>query len=165
MFWHYIEDQKLIRKTAFLAVALSALLLSISVIVMICVIGPELAANSEIPLLETVLAINIAQIITNLDSIAVFIMFIGGFYKTALHFYGFSLVMSWLFSLKNQKWIIIISGLLLPLLTDQRFPGIDDQRWKGSANATYVIPLFASIPVVLLLIVYIKKRKMKSNAS
>ncbi|WP_431803148.1 GerAB/ArcD/ProY family transporter [Halobacillus andaensis] len=88
MFWHYVRDQKYIRKAAYLALGVSTLLLFLSLIVIISVLGPELAANTEIPLLETLLSINIANIITNLDSIGVFIMFIGGFYKTALHFLG-----------------------------------------------------------------------------
>ncbi|MGO4887548.1 endospore germination permease [Anaerobacillus sp. MEB173] len=164
MFWHYIENQKLLRKTSLFAVALSGLLLMISLIVMLSMLGPELTANSEIPLLEVILAINIAEIITNLDSIAVFIMFIGGFYKTALHFYGFSIVISWLFNLKNPKWIMIIFGILLPIVSVIRFPSINYHRWIGSSNSTYIIPLFMFIPIVLLIIIYIKK-KMEGDVS
>ncbi|WP_227937546.1 GerAB/ArcD/ProY family transporter [Alkalihalobacillus deserti] len=159
MFWHFVQDQKFIRRNAFFAVGLSALLLIISLIVMISVLGTELAANSEIPLLDTILVINIAQIITNLDSVAVFIMFIGGFYKTALHFYGFSLVTAWLFNRKNTKLFMIFFGLLLPFVTINRFQGLDYQRWLGVGNSTYIIPLIALIPVFLLVIIYIKKRK------
>ncbi|RKL66958.1 spore gernimation protein GerK [Salipaludibacillus neizhouensis] len=158
MFWHYVKDQKSIRKMTFLAVSLSTLLLISSLIVMIGVLGPELTANTEIPLLETLISINIADIITNLDSIAVFIMFIGGIYKTALHFLGFILAMTWLVNGSNPKWSISIFGLLLPLFTVYRFSGLEDQRWKGMENGIYSILLFAFLPVLLLIIMFIKRK-------
>ncbi|MFC0471356.1 GerAB/ArcD/ProY family transporter [Halalkalibacter kiskunsagensis] len=159
MFFHYIGDQKLIRRTAFLAVGLSALLLFASLIMMISTLGPELTANAEIPLLEMVLSINIADIITNLDSIAVFILFIGGFYKTALHFLGFALAITWFFNKKNPKWILIIGGLLFPLYVVNRFQGLHDQRWKGFEVNIPTIFLYAFLPVLLFIIMSIKKRK------
>ncbi|WP_209121596.1 GerAB/ArcD/ProY family transporter [Alkalihalobacillus sp. BA299] len=162
MFWHYVKNQQTLRKTAFLAVCLSALLLIISLIEMIAILGPELAAQSEIPLLEVILAINIAEIITNLDSIAVFIMFIGGFYKTAIHFYAYTLAMTWLFNVKEMKWILIISGLFFPLYNLYRFPGLDVKKWLGIGVTTYDIPIFSIMPILLLLIILIKKRQKSS---
>ncbi|MFC0559443.1 GerAB/ArcD/ProY family transporter [Halalkalibacter alkalisediminis] len=159
MFLHLAETKQLIRKTVFLAVGLSTVLLMISLIIMISVLGPELTANSEIPLLETILTINIAEIITNLDSIAVFIMFIGGFYKTALHFYGFSLTVTWLFKRLKLKSVMIIFGLSLPLFVHFRFPTFAHQRWYGEMSATYMIPLFAFLPVLLFIIMIMKKKK------
>jgi spore germination protein KB len=159
MFWHYIKDQNLIRKTTFFAVGLSTLLLLISLIVMVSTLGSELAANAEVPLLETILTINIAEIITNLDSIAVFIMFIGGFYKTALHFFGGVLAITWLFNFKSSKWIIVIFGLLLPLFSVYRFPGFQHQRFIGMQMGIMSILVFSFIPILLLMITFIKKRK------
>ncbi|MFC0469653.1 GerAB/ArcD/ProY family transporter [Halalkalibacter kiskunsagensis] len=158
MFWHYIDDQKLIRKTALLAVGIAAFLLMISLIVIVSILDSELAANVEVPLLETILTINIAEIITNLDSIAVFIMFIGGFYKTALHFWGFSLAMTWLFNVKSSKWIMGISGLLLPLFSIYRFPGFAQQRWIGEMGLTTIL-IFSFLPVLLCVIMFMKQRK------
>ncbi|WP_209121595.1 GerAB/ArcD/ProY family transporter [Alkalihalobacillus sp. BA299] len=163
MFWHYVNKPQLLRKTAFFAVGLGAVLLTISLIVMISVLGPELAANSEIPLLEAILSINIGEIITNLDSIAVFIMFIGGFYKTALHFWGFSLAVTWMFNGKKPKWIMTIVGLLFPLFVLHRFPGLDYQRWKGLELGIYSLLLYGFIPVLLLLIIFIKKKKISTS--
>ncbi|WP_227937545.1 GerAB/ArcD/ProY family transporter [Alkalihalobacillus deserti] len=159
MFWHYIDNIKSIRKTAFLAVGLSALLIMTSIVVMVSVLGPEIAANAEIPLLQTILTINIAEIITNLDSIAIFFMFIGGFYKTALHFWGFVLAITWLFRFKSTKWIMIIFGLLLPLFAYYRFPGFDYQRWIGTQMGIFNILVISILPVLLLAIMFIKKRK------
>ncbi|WP_100405795.1 GerAB/ArcD/ProY family transporter [Bacillus solitudinis] len=159
MFFHLIQDHKLIRKTAFWGLSVSGLLLLISLLFMIAVLGPELASKSEVPFLEMVLTINIAEIITNLDSLAVFLMFIGGFYKTALHLFGFSLAITWVFNKQNPKWVIIIFGLLLPFYSLQRFPGLDYQRWLGIENGIYSILLFSFLPVLLLLIWVVKEKK------
>ncbi|MFC0559442.1 GerAB/ArcD/ProY family transporter [Halalkalibacter alkalisediminis] len=161
MFWHYVKDQDKIRKTTFLAVGLSACLLMISLIVMLSVLGPKLTANAEIPLLETILAINIAEIITNLDSIAVFIMFIGGFYKTTLHFWGFCLAVTWLCNGKKGKWILVISGLPLPLFSNYRFQGFDVQRWIGTEMGIKTILLFSFLPVLILLIIFMKNKAIR----
>ncbi|GGM24173.1 germination protein GerKB [Paraliobacillus quinghaiensis] len=158
MFWHYVNKPALIRKTTFLAVSLATILIMMNLIVMLAVLGPELTANTEIPLLETLLSINIANIITNLDSVAVFIMFFGGFFKTAIHFMGFCLAITWLFNGNKPEWCITIFGLLFPLMAIYRFSGIDDQRWKGSEGGIYSILLFSALPILLLIIIFLKKK-------
>ncbi|MGN8646829.1 GerAB/ArcD/ProY family transporter [Gracilibacillus sp. HCP3S3_G5_1] len=157
--WHYVNKQEYIRKTTFIAVTVSTFLLLIAQIVFIAVLGSELAAISEIPLLEVMLSIHIAMIFTNLDIIGVFIIFIGGFYKTAIHFYGFTLVFTWLLNKSNSKWIIVIFGLLLPLLSILRFDNLDDQRWKGMEGGVFSILLYSLLPLLILLIIQVKKKR------
>jgi len=152
VFWHLLDKPQFIRRTAFLAVGLSTLLIMMSVISMIAVLGPELATFSEIPLLEVILTINIAEIITNLDSIAVFIMFIGGFYKTALHFYACSLIIHWLFSRIKLEWIMIFLGLSYPLFVHFRFPSLAHQRWYAEVTIYYLHLLFSLLTVLLVII-------------
>ncbi|WP_112180230.1 MULTISPECIES: GerAB/ArcD/ProY family transporter [Paraliobacillus] len=167
MFWHYVNKQGLIRKTTFLAVASAALLIIMNLIIMIAVLGPELTANTELPILETLLSINIANIITNLDSIAVFLLFIGGFFKATLHFMGFCLAITWFFNGSNPKWSITVFGLLLPLFATYRFTGLDVQRWKGDESIPILL-LFAFLPVLLVFIIFLKKktaRKENNNAN
>ncbi|SFM49213.1 spore germination protein KB [Gracilibacillus orientalis] len=156
--WHYVKEQGYIRKTTFIAVSVSTFLLLIAQIVFIAVLGVELTASSEIPLLEAMLSVHVAMIFTNLDIIGVFIMFIGGFYKTAMHFFGFSLMFTWLLNKSNSKWVITIFGLALPFLSILRFENLDDQRWKGMEGSVYNILLYALLPLLLLLIIKVKKK-------
>ncbi|MGP4042146.1 GerAB/ArcD/ProY family transporter [Gracilibacillus sp. D59] len=156
--YHYLKKKEYIRKITFIAVTVSTFLLLIAQIVFIAVLGPELTASSEIPLLETTLSIHIAMIFTNLDIIGVFIMFIGGYYKTAIHFYGFTLLFTWLMNKSNSKWVIIIFGLALPFLSVLRFESLDDQRWKGMEGGIYSILLYALLPILILLIIKVKKK-------
>jgi spore germination protein KB len=169
LFWHYLDDQQKIVKTAFIAVGLSAFLLTFTSVVMISVLGPEVTANAVIPILETILVINIGDIITNLDIIAVLLMFIGGFFKTSLHLYGFVLVLSWIFNTISQKLIMIIVGILFPIFVVYRFPGFDIQRVKGeNLRVPLEIPLLSVLPILLLIIIVLKNkstsRKENNNA-
>ena len=158
MFWHYVNKPTLIRKTTVLGFSLATIIIIMNIIVMLAVLGPELTANTELPLLETLLSINIANIITNLDSVAVFIMFFGGFFKTTIHFMGFCLAITWLFNRSKPKWTLRIFGLLLPLFATYRFSGWDDQRWKGDEGGIYSILLFGTLPILLLIIIFMKKK-------
>lgn len=169
MFWHFVKDQKSMRKIVVLAVGFAALLLALMVAVIISVLGTEFTINSEIPLLEILISIHVADIITNLDSVAVFLMFIGGFFKTALHFMGFSLAITWLFNGTNPKWVISIFGLFLPLIAIVRFNGLNDQRWKGMEGGIYSILLFSFLPILVLILIVLKEknaaRKENHNAN
>jgi spore germination protein KB len=163
MFWHYVNKQELILKTSFLAMGLSAFLIIFSLIVILSVLGPELAANAEIPLLETILSINIAEIITNLDLLAVLIMFIGGFYKMSLHFYGGVLAITWIFKIKNPKWVIIILGLIFPIYNTIRFEHIAYHRWLGMQVHIYVITAISVLTVLLFMVIFLKKKVLSSK--
>jgi len=158
LYWHYVDKQEGIKKTAFAALILSTIAIILTLITVISVLGVDLAGNAEIPLLETILTVNIADIITNLDILAVLLMFIGGFYKMSLRFYGFVLVLTWLLRAKSPKKILIISGLLFPLLTMYRFPGLDYKRWKGEIEL-YAVLMYAVIPILLLILLYIKRKR------
>ncbi|WP_208591526.1 GerAB/ArcD/ProY family transporter [Gracilibacillus suaedae] len=159
--WHYVQKQPHIRKTTYIAVTVSTFLLLIAQIIFIAVLGAELTATSEIPLLEALLSVHIAMIFTNLDIIGVFIMFIGGFYKTAIHFFAFCLAFSWLLNKTNPKWICIIFGLALPMISILRFESLSDQRWKGMEGNVYNILIYAILPLLLLLIIKVKKKHKK----
>ncbi|PWU69722.1 GerAB/ArcD/ProY family transporter [Gracilibacillus dipsosauri] len=157
VFWHFVQQQKSIRKTTYIAVTFSTLILITSVIVMISVLGPDLATHMEIPLLETLLSIHIGMIFTNLDSMGVFIMFVGGFYKTAIHFFAFSIVMTWMVGKRKPNWVIAIFGLLLPILALFQFESLEHQRWKGMEAGVYNIVVYSLIPVFLLILAFVKK--------
>jgi spore germination protein KB len=158
-FWHYVDKHEHIRKVTFWALGVSTFFVVLSLIVMISMLGPELTGKTEIPLLETILAIKVAEIITNLDSLAVFIIFIGGFYKTILHFMGFYLTFTWLVKSSKVKWLFFVISTFYPIISYYRFPGLDIQRWIGPGDATYIVPIFACLPIFLLIIGYLKRKR------
>ena len=124
------------------------------------VLGAELAAKSEIPLLRVLFDINIADILTNLDIIGVVIIFIGGFYKTVLNFYGAVLVVTTLFKSANQKWIAIMMGISLIIYSMIYFQNITFHRWAGNeVNLPYVHSTFRAIPILILIMIWLKNKR------
>lgn len=98
---------KEIRRTTLLAVFLSGLILTITLIIIITTLGTNIAANATIPLLEVIKLINIGEFITNIDAVGVLMIFIGGFYLGILNFFSAVLVFAKLFKINNYKWVLI----------------------------------------------------------
>jgi len=158
-FWKYADSREYIRKTTFAAVISSGIILTFTLIITITTIGPTLAANFTIPFLEIIKLINIGDIITNLDAIGVILIFIGGFYLTALKFYSSALVISYLFKIKNIRWVLIPLGIFVLWYSKVYEPNypfhvryLIPQFWQQH------VPFFDIIPILLLLIYVLKSR-------
>ncbi|PFO07426.1 spore gernimation protein GerK [Bacillus sp. AFS076308] len=163
MFWHFVNKQEGIRKITFLAVTFSTFLIIFSLIIVLATLGPDLTGNTEIPLLQTILSINIADFFTNLDLLAVLIMFIGGFYKMSLHFYGGVLAIIWIFKIKNIRWVILVLGLIFPIYSNMRFENMAYHRWLGFTVHTKVMAMINLMSLLLLIVIYLKKKVMISK--
>lgn len=159
MYWHMINKKEAVRKTALLVICVTGFILVLSDLIMITILGPELTAKSEVPILRVLFNINIADIITNLDIMGVIIIFIGGFYKTVLNIYGAVLAVSTLFKIKNKKWITIIIGIGLLIYSMIYYESISFHRWVGfEYNTPYIHGIFSSMPILILLMIWVKNK-------
>ncbi|WP_078409883.1 GerAB/ArcD/ProY family transporter [Priestia abyssalis] len=159
MYWHFMDKKESVRKISLLVIGITGVLLMLSDIIIIMILGAELAAKSEIPLLRVLFDINIADILTNLDIIGVTIMFIGGFYKTVLNFYGAVLVVTTLFKSANQKWVAIVMGISLMVYSMIYFRNITFQRWiGGEVWLPYIVTIFQAIPILILIMIWLKSK-------
>jgi spore germination protein (amino acid permease) len=165
-YWRYADSRDYVKRTSFIGVIISGLLLTLTTIVMITTIGPTLAADFAIPFLEIIKLINIGDIITNFDAIGVILIFLGGFYLAALNFYSAALIISYLFKIKNTKWVLIPLGLLILWYSNVYEPNypfhvryLVPQFWQQQ------VPFYDIIPILLLLIYILKDRcnKLKNN--
>ncbi|HZH62436.1 MAG TPA: GerAB/ArcD/ProY family transporter [Metabacillus sp.] len=162
MYWHMVKKKEVVRKTALLVVCMTGVILVLSDLIMITILGPELTAKSEIPILRVLFNINIADIITNLDIMGVIIIFIGGFYKTVLNFYGAVLAVATLFKIKDKKWITIIMGIGLIVYSTTFYENISFHRWVGfEFNTPYIHSMFSSMPILILLMFWLKNKTKK----
>lgn len=159
MYWHFMNKKESVRKISLLVFGITGGLLILTDMILIMVLGAELAAKSEIPLLRVLFDINIADILTNLDIIGVIIIFIGGFYKTVLNFYGAVLVVTTLFKIANQKWIAIMMGISLTIYSMIYFQNITFHRWAGNEiNLPYIHSTFQAIPILVLIMIWLKSK-------
>lgn len=165
MYWNYADSKQLIRKISTLAVAASGLLLSFSLVIIVSTLGVNYADVSTIPFLEVLKLINVGDVLTNLDSLGIVIICIGGIYKMTLFFYGAVLALSAVFKIKETRILVIPVGIIIVWMSIVTLPSFVFQRWFGQNITTpYIhIPFQIIFPLLLLLICVVKKKLRKLN--
>ncbi|SEP44001.1 GerAB/ArcD/ProY family transporter [Propionispora vibrioides] len=172
MYWPFAREKKLVRKTSMFVTATIGVLLSSVLALMVAVLGVPLVKISTIPIYEVIKLINIMDIITNLDSIATVVMFIGGFFKMAIHFYGGILVYKTLLKVprKHEKWLIVFFGAFWTWFSITYYPNLIFHRWAGlKVSISYFYSGFTVFelvcPVLLLIAIYLKdlQRRIKKT--
>jgi spore germination protein KB len=156
--WKFVEPKECIRKITFISVGLSGVLLAATIVIIISVLGVNLAANSTIPLLKVIRLINIANIITNLDAIGVMLIFISGFYRAALILFAAATTLSVLFKVEDYRWFLIPLGFLLLWYANIYEPNYPFHvKFLLPQYKQQFIPLYDLIPLFLFLIMKLKK--------
>ncbi|PKM94695.1 MAG: spore gernimation protein [Firmicutes bacterium HGW-Firmicutes-1] len=167
MYWKYINDKKAVRKVALYVSLTIGLLLSSILALMVAVLDVAYVVGSTIPIYEVIKLINIADIITNLDAIATVVMFIGGFFKMTIHFFGGVLAIKALFNARNDKGIIIISGIIWTVFSLTYYPNLIFHRWAGlKLSITYFYSGFTVLEIVcplLILVAILLKTKIQEK--
>jgi spore germination protein KB len=167
MYWRYVNEKQFIRKTAFFVTITIGILLSCVLALMVAVLDVPFVTNSTIPLYEVIKLINIADILTNLDSIATVVQFIGGFFKMTIHFYGGVLAIKSLLKINNEKWLIAIFGVFWTWFSIVYYPNLIFHRWVGlKISITYFYSGFTVFEIVcplLILMVIILKNKLRKQ--
>ena len=164
MYWCYVTPQNEIRRPTFVAVLIATVLIIASLIVMITTLGAGYTANTTIPLLEVIKLINIGDILTNLESIGVIIMFIGGFYKMTLFFFGGVLVISTLLGTKNLKPLIVVLGLCVLFFSIGYEKSYAFHIWAGLGTVPRFIYPATEIAIPVMLLILSKLKKAVRNA-
>lgn len=168
MYWHYVNEKQYIRKTSFLVTITIGPLLSSVLALMVSVLDVPFVANSTIPIYEVIKLINIGDILTNLDSIATVVQFIGGFFKMTIHFYGGVLAVKSLFKIINEKWLIALFGVFWTWFSIVYYPNLLFHRWVGlKISISYFYSGFTVLEIVcpaLLLIIIILKNKLHKQS-
>ncbi|URZ18701.1 GerAB/ArcD/ProY family transporter [Clostridium felsineum] len=159
LYWHYMNDKKIVRKVTLEAVLLSGLLLCSSTILNIAVLGVNYTSSSTIPLLETIRVINIGGIITHLDVIGVIIIFIGGFFKMSVFLNSITVVISSLFNMKNSKMLLIPTGIFMLFFSIYFEPSFAYHQWMFPFDSRYFQVMYPCVFPPMLLLIYIIKKK------
>lgn len=155
--WQFVEPKEAIRKTTSIALFLSGLLLTCSLIMIISVLGVNFAASATIPLLEVIRAINIANIITNLDAIGVILIFVGGFYMATFNFFAGITILASILKIKDYRWLLIPVGGFIIWYTNVYEPNYPYHvKYLKLQFVQQFVPLYNLIPVFLLLIIKFK---------
>ncbi|MCC5465782.1 GerAB/ArcD/ProY family transporter [Pelosinus baikalensis] len=160
MYWCYLDTKQPVRKISFWAISTAGLIITIIDVISICVLGVTIAGATTIPFLGVIKLINIGDIITNLDAFGIVLMFIGGFYKMILFFYGGVQAFATVFKGVDSRWIMVLSAIFVLWLSIVFEPNYPYHIWLGhKVSLPYIHNVFQTIIPPFLLLIYWFKGK------
>ncbi|GGD09318.1 GerAB/ArcD/ProY family transporter [Pontibacillus salipaludis] len=161
--FHHLEDPlKSFRYgvTGILYSGTSLLIISVTILM---VLGPMIAMNSTVPLLDTISLVNLQGIIQRLDPIVIIIMVITGFFKITIFFYAAVAMLQYLFRLprRDSKGLIGFMGILVIILSILISPNFVEHMKEGlDIVPIYVhVPMQMIIPSFLFLLLFIRNKR------
>ncbi|WP_129709876.1 GerAB/ArcD/ProY family transporter [Priestia megaterium] len=157
----YLNNPKKAKVTMLCATGLSGMNLIITMLINISVLGVDLTARSQFPLLSTVQTIQVADFLERLDVFFMLAMVIGIFFKVCVLFYAAVIGTANLFKIKSPSRLSYPLGLVILFLSITIASNFQEHLHEGLYVAKFVlhIPLFIIIPSLLLLVAFLKNRK------
>lgn len=163
----YLNDSSKAKKIGIAALVLTGINLSLTMAVNVSVLGVDLLSRSPFPLLSTIQKIEVANFLERLDVFFMLAVIIGGFFKISVFFYIGVIGIADLFKINTHNQLIFPTGiviLILSMLIASNFP----EHIKEGLDfiPMYLhIPLQVIIPILLLIIAFIKNKRKKQNAA
>ncbi|PYY30969.1 GerAB/ArcD/ProY family transporter [Paenibacillus illinoisensis] len=164
VFYPYARNGRNLNKVVIVAYIMTALSLTFINQLIIFVMGPQIAAFSTLPLLQTVQLIDMTEVFERMDALFTLLLFLGLGIKIAAFFHGAVIGLERITHRSYKKWVfpmgIVLYGIsfLSPTFTQHIEVG------RGF-TLIYISPIFQIfLPVLLLLVILLKKRmKNKKN--
>ena len=155
-----VQNSQKVPKVGMLAVLLSGFLLTYMTIIILSVIGVDMAERSMFPLLNTVREIALFDFIERLDALAVFTMMIGIHIKVTMFFFGGLKGLEYVFRIPYRSFTFPI-GTIVTFFTIMIASNFAEHIQEGiELVPLYLhIPFLVIIPFLLAFTIWIKKRK------
>ncbi|WP_347707513.1 GerAB/ArcD/ProY family transporter [Clostridium sp. cel8] len=161
MYWKYSNEKNLIRKTTIKSVFYSGILICISSMIIISVLGVKYTSISSIPLMEVIRLININNILSNIDSIGMILIFLGGFFKMSIFLNALVLVLATLLKIKNYKPLLILVCIFMVYFSIVFEPNFIYHQSIFPFDTKYFGILYSNFyPIIIFIIYKIKKHRM-----
>ena len=157
----YLNNPKKAKVTMLCATGLSGINLVITMLINVSVLGVNLTARSQFPLLSTVASIQVADFLERLDVFFMLAMVIGIFFKITVLFYAATIGTANLFKVTSPSMLAYPLGIVILFLSITIASNFQEHLHEGLHIAKVVlhIPLFTIIPPVLLFVAFIKNKK------
>jgi spore germination protein KB len=155
----HIDNQMKGVKAGLYAMIFSGLTLACITATNVSVLGVTVASDSTFPLLKTVGKVSIGKFIERLDSIAIFILIICGFFKIVIFTYGAITGLADLLKLISCNKLIIPACIAIWIASLEIAGNIVQHLKIGLVLVPkYIhIPLQIGVPILLAVITFIKK--------
>jgi spore germination protein KB len=156
MLFPYLNRLKNISKVSYLSFAVAGSLLFVGLMRDLFVLGPSLLKELSYPAQAT------ARLIPGIgiEPLIDLIFMIGGGVKTSVLIYGAAQGISQIFELKTNKPLVIPIVTFSVVLSVWIYPNMSEMfKWAAEIYPFYAVPFQIIIPIVLLIISLVKKRK------
>ncbi|MFC5531430.1 GerAB/ArcD/ProY family transporter [Cohnella yongneupensis] len=149
------------------AMALSALLLCVATFVNISVLGIEIASRATFPLFTSLSRLRLAEFLQRMDGIVLLLLVITSFFKMGTFMFAAVLAGRDLFRTVNYATLIFPVGLVVLVSSMIMAGSLTEHLEEGLKVVPYYLhlPFQFAIPMVLLLIGWIRSRGRKRTAS
>ncbi|MES9760087.1 GerAB/ArcD/ProY family transporter, partial [Priestia megaterium] len=157
----YLDNPKKAKVTMLCASGLSGINLIITMLINVSVLGVDLTARSQYPLLSTIESIQVANFLERLDVFFMLALIITIFFKICVLFYAAVIGTAHLFKVKSPSQLSYPLGLIVLFLSIAIASNLQEHNYEGLKVAMRVIhiPLLAIVPPFLLLVAFFKNRK------
>ncbi|MDQ0891310.1 spore germination protein KB [Paenibacillus sp. V4I9] len=167
MIWPTLKDNTKLKKVGMTAVLTAGVLLSLNIVGMISVLGPQLYGMLNYPLLSTIRMASVADFLERIDAVVILLMVAGGFFKVGVYIYGAAVGTAHLFNLKSYHYVLIpIAAIIAPLGHVMTKTYAEHLAIGFKFNMTYVqLPLQFVIPSLLLVAAYFHQKSISHRDS
>lgn len=157
----YVTDRKKVKKTGLFALGLSGINLAITMAINIGVLGVDLTARSQFPLLSTIQSIQVAEFLERLDVFFMISTVICIFFKVSIYFYAAVASTAVIFKVKDPSSLTYPLGMVILFMSVTIASSYAEHLKEGLEFVThYMHPFFfVFIPILLLGIAFFKNRK------
>jgi len=157
----YLNNPKKAKATMLCATGLSGINLTITMLINISVLGVDLTARSQFPLLSTVQSIQVADFLERLDVFFMLALVIGGFSKISILFYSAMIGTANLFKIKSPSQLSYPIGIIVLFMSLTISSNFQEHLHEGIGIEMFFIqiPFIAIIPVLLFLVAFLKNRR------
>lgn len=162
VFYPYARKGKNLNKIVIIAYIATAVSLTFINQLIIFVMGPDIAMFSTLPLLQTVQLIDMTEVLERMDALFTLLLFLGLGIKIAFFFQGAVIGLERITGASYRKWILPVGFTVYGL--SFLSPNFTEHLQVGRGiTLIYSSPIFqVFLPLILLIVILIKKR-MKTN--
>ena len=167
MFFPFLNNKRIIRKVGMSVILGGGLLLTLNLIFILSVLGPEVYGTDFFPLLTATRMVSIADFLERFDALIILMMVTGVFFKVGGWTFGAAIAISQLFKIDHTKSVILGLGTIIPPLSLLIATDFVEHLEIGLDYFVpyFHVPLQIIVPVILLCIAFIRKKVNPENSS
>lgn len=156
VFMHFVKEKMKIGRVTYWSQLTVSIFLVLMNVLVLCVLGPQLAGLSALPLLEVVQLVRLANFLERLDIIVTLLLFIGLYVKITTLYLAAILTASAVTGVSDRSLLFPIALLIYGASFLE--PNNTYHLWIGLNISLKLVPLFQIALPLLMLVVGVRKR-------